>query len=151
MILPQNFHHLTYYGKGPYENYQDRNTASFVGIYKDFTENQYYKGYIRPQESGNRTGIRWLELGDENGHGVSIEGLQELNFTAIHHSTEDLDPGYTKKQQHPTDLPPRKNIYLNIDLNQRGIGGDDSWKSLPHEQYLLKNSDYEFSYILKLK
>lgn len=151
MVLPGDFHHLTYYGKGPYENYQDRNEASFMGIYNDTTENQYYKGYIRPQESGNKTGVRWLELLDDHGHGIAVQGLQELNFTAIHHSAEDLDPGYTKKQQHPTDLPPRKNIYLNIDLKQRGVGGDDSWKSLPHPQYLFNDQHYEFSYIFRLK
>ncbi|MCG2793576.1 MAG: DUF4981 domain-containing protein [Weeksellaceae bacterium] len=151
MILPDQLHHLTYYGKGPYENYIDRNEASFVGIYKDETENQYVTGYIRPQESGNKTGVRWLELLDENGHGIWIQGLQELNFTAIHHSAEDLDPGYTKKQQHPTNLPKRNKIFLNVDLNQRGLGGDDSWKSLPHEQYRLSASNYEYSYILKLK
>ena len=151
MILPERFHNLRYYGKGPYENYQDRNEASFVGIYDDVTENQYYKGYIRPQESGNKTETRWVELLDDAGHGISVQGLQQLNFTAINHSAEDLDPGYTKKQQHPTELPIRKHIFLNIDLGQRGVGGDDSWKTLPHEKYRLTANDYEFSYILKLK
>ncbi|KQS36798.1 hypothetical protein ASG14_07110 [Pedobacter sp. Leaf194] len=81
---------------------------------------------MRPQESGNKTDVRWIRLTDSLGSGVEITGLQPLNFSSINHSAEDLDPGSTKKQQHPADLPKRKNIYLILDWNQRGLGGDDS-------------------------
>jgi beta-galactosidase len=148
--LSQRYDNLSYYGRGPYENYSDRNSASFIGIYADKVENQFYKGYIRPQESGNKTDVRWLSLTDDQGKGILIEGLQPLSFTAINHSTEDLDPGLTKKQQHPTDLPVRRNVFLNIDLKQRGVGGDDSWGAYPHEQYRLLNKKYTYSYIIKL-
>ena len=79
-----------------------------------------------------------------------IEGLQPIGFSAINHSTESLDPGLTKKQQHPTDLRPDRRIYLNIDLKQRGVGGDDSWGALPHEQYRLLDKKYTYSYVMKL-
>lgn len=148
--LPATFRNLKYYGRGPYENYSDRNFASFVGLYEDQVENQYYKGYIRPQESGNKTDVRWLSLTDENGSGIMIEGAQPLSFTAINHSTEDLDPGLTKKQQHPTDLPVRHHVFLNIDLKQRGVGGDDSWGAYPHAQYRLTDQKYAYSYTIKL-
>jgi beta-galactosidase len=148
--LPQAYQNLKYYGRGPYENYSDRNFASLVGLYEDQVENQYYKGYIRPQESGNKTDVRWLSLTANDGSGLLIEGAQPISFTAINHSTEDLDPGLTKKQQHPTDLPVRNNVYLNIDLKQRGVGGDDSWGAYPHAQYRLTDKKYSYSYTIKL-
>ncbi|WP_442590790.1 glycoside hydrolase family 2 TIM barrel-domain containing protein [Pedobacter sp. AW31-3R] len=149
-VLPGRFDHLSYYGRGPYENYTDRHDASFIGLYEDKVENQFYKGYIRPQESGNKTDVRWLSLTDDTGKGLMIQGVQPISFTAINHSTEDLDPGLTKKQQHPTDLPVRNEVFLSIDLKQRGVGGDDSWGAYPHDQYLLLDKVYSYSYILKL-
>ncbi|NTE03116.1 DUF4981 domain-containing protein [Agrobacterium tumefaciens] len=148
--LPKVYQNLKYYGKGPYENYSDRNFASFVGVYEDKVENQYYKDYIRPQESGNKTDARWLTLTADDGSGIAIEGAQPLSFTAINHSTEDLDPGSTKKQQHPTNLPVRNSVFLNIDLKQRGVGGDDSWGAYPHQQYRLTAKKYAYSYTIKL-
>jgi beta-galactosidase len=150
MELPGWYSNLHYYGRGPWENYSDRNTASLVGIYNDQVENQYYKGYIRPQESGYKTDVRWFTLTNKEGKGLRVEGIQPICFSAINHSTEDLDPGLTKKQQHPTDLVPRRNVYVNIDLNQRGVGGDNSWGALPHQQYRLLEKKYTYSYIIRL-
>lgn len=141
---------LSYYGRGPNENYTDRKEGSFVGIYNDKVENQYFKGYIRPQESGNKTDVRWLTLTNTNGMGVKIEGIQPIAFSALNHSTEDLDPGLTKKQQHPTNLPPRNQVFLNIDLKQRGVGGDDSWGALPHREFRLLDKKYSYSYTISL-
>jgi beta-galactosidase len=151
MELPAWYNNLSYYGRGPWENYSDRNAAAFVGIYSDLVENQYYKGYIRPQESGYKTEVRWLSLKSSDGKaGLKIEGLQPICFSAINHAVEDLDPGLTKKQQHPTDLAPRRNVFLQIDLNQRGVGGDNSWGALPHEKYRLLEKKYTYSYIISL-
>ncbi|TDG35365.1 DUF4981 domain-containing protein [Pedobacter changchengzhani] len=141
---------LNYYGRGPFENYIDRQDASFIGIYKDKIENQYFKDYIRPQESGNKTDVRWLTLTNNKGMGIKIEGAQPLGFSAINHSTEDLDPGLTKKQQHPTDLKPRDEVFLNVDLKQRGLGGDDSWGALPHQEFQLLDKKYSYSYTISL-
>lgn len=150
MELPETFKNLSYYGRGPWENYSDRNTASFIGQYQDQVENQYADSYIRPQESGYKTDVRWLKLTDQQGKGLLVEGLQPLGFSAINHQTEDLDPGLTKKQQHPTDIKQRKDIYLNIDLKQRGVGGDNSWGALPHQQYRLLDKKYSYSYVIAL-
>ncbi|MBC7654227.1 MAG: DUF4981 domain-containing protein, partial [Oligoflexus sp.] len=151
MRLPEKFGDLSYYGRGPYENYSDRKTASFLGIYKDNIENQYQNTYIRPQESGYHTDVRWLTLTDNSGSGLKVMTTQQpICFSAIDHSTEDLDPGLSKKQQHPIDLKERDEVFLNIDLAQRGVGGDDSWGAYPHEEYLLKNKTYTYSYILSL-
>ncbi|RZK40055.1 MAG: DUF4981 domain-containing protein [Pedobacter sp.] len=148
--LPEKFDNLEFYGRGPFENYTDRHDASFLGVYQDKVQNQYYKGYIRPQESGNKTDVRWLKLKDNAGNILQIEGSQPIAFTAINHSTEDLDPGLTKKQQHPTDLPVRNEIFLSIDLKQRGVGGDDSWGAYPHKPYLLLDKSFSYSYTIKL-
>jgi len=150
MQLGPQFSNLEYYGRGPWENYSDRNTASFVGLYKDDVKNQFTWNYIRPQESGYKTDVRWLTLTNDNGLGVRIEGVQPICFSATNMRTEDLDPGLTKKQQHPTDIKPRKEVYLNVDLKQRGVGGDNSWGALPHDPYRLLDKKYSYSYIIRL-
>lgn len=151
MQLPGAYGNLKYYGRGPWENYSDRNSAALIGIYSDRVENQYYQGYIRPQESGYKTDVRWLSLTNNQGKGLLIEGMQPIGFSAINHTAEDLDPGLTKKQQHPTDLLPRHEVYLTVDLKQRGVGGDDSWGALPHQQYRLLDKKYSYSYIIRLQ
>jgi beta-galactosidase len=150
MQLAPQFTNLKYYGRGPWENYSDRNTSSFVSLYTDNVKNQYAWNYIRPQESGYKTDVRWLTLTDKNGLGVRIEGMQPICFSATNMRTEDLDPGLTKKQQHPTDIKPRNEVYLNVDLKQRGVGGDNSWGALPHEQYRLLDKKYSYSYVIQL-
>lgn len=149
-MLPGRYDSLSYYGRGPWENYSDRNGASFVGLYTDNVKNQFYKGYIRPQESGYKTDVRWLMLTDKKGNGWKIEGTQPVCFSAIDHSLESLDPGSTKKQQHPTDLPPDDHTYLSVDLGQRGVGGDNSWGALPHDEYRLLAKKYSYSFIVSI-
>ena len=146
--LASRYSNLAYYGRGPWENYSDRKESAFVGLYRDKVANQFYPGYIRPQENGYKTDVRWLSLTDENGRGFMFKGLQPLCFSAMNHSTESMDPGMGKKQQHPTDLHPDNRIYLNIDLAQRGVGGDDSWGALPHQPYRLLEKKYSYSYII---
>jgi beta-galactosidase len=150
MQLPSQYDSLTYYGRGPWENYTDRNTSSFIGVYNDDVSNQTTWNYIRPQESGYKTDVRWLTLTNKEGKGVKIEGVQPICFSALNNKTEDFDPGLTKKQQHLTDVKPRNEVYLNIDLKQRGAGGDNSWGALPHQQYRLLDKKYSYSYIISL-
>jgi beta-galactosidase len=150
MRLPSQYKKLAYYGRGPWENYSDRKTASFIGLYKSEVDSQYTWNYIRPQEAGYKTDVRWVTLTNDEGKGVQIQGLQPICFSAIPQSTEDLDPGLTKKQQHPTDIKPRHEVYLQIDLKQRGVGGDNSWGALPHEPYRLLDKKYSYSYVIRL-
>jgi beta-galactosidase len=150
MQMPAEYNKLSYYGRGPWENYEDRKTAAFVGLYTDSVSNQYATNYIRPQESGNRSDVRWSKISNASGKGLMIEGIQPISVTALNHSAEDLDPGLTKKQQHPTDLPPRREVYLMIDLKQMGVGGDNSWGALPHDPYRLLAKKYSYSYVLSL-
>ncbi|MCC9135613.1 glycoside hydrolase family 2 TIM barrel-domain containing protein [Pontibacter silvestris] len=150
MELPQQYDNLNYYGRGPWENYSDRKTASFIGSYEDKVENQFVKNYIRPQENGYHTDVRWLKLTNGAGQGILVEGMQPIGFSALNYQAEDLDPGLTKKQQHPTDIKPRKNVYLHVDLKQRGVGGDNSWGMLPHEEYRLLDTKYTYTYQISL-
>ena len=149
MELQHPYENLTYYGRGPFENYIDRYSSSFIGRYNDKVENQFY-WYIRPQETGNKTDVRWLSLLDNEGQGVKITGLQPIAFSALHFSPEDLDPGLTRKMQHTIDIVPQKNILLHIDLKQRGLGGDNSWGMYPHNEYRLLDKKYSYSYMIEL-
>lgn len=148
--LPSDLDSLSYYGRGPWENYSDRNESAFLGVYHDNVRNQFTSNYIRPQESGYKTDVRWFSLTNQQGNGILFEGIQPICFSALNHSVESLDPGMTKKQQHPSNLPPDNNVYLQIDYKQRGVGGDNSWGALPHEQYRLLDKKYSYSFTIKL-
>ncbi|MNX67817.1 Beta-galactosidase [compost metagenome] len=150
--LNGSYDNLSYYGRGPWENYSDRNSASFIGEYSDKVMNQYARNYIRPQESGYKTDVRWLTLKNDKGQGVKIEGQQAVSFSALNISTEDLDPGKTKAQRHPSDLDldSKEAVYLHLDYKQRGLGGDDSWGRPPHDPYRLLDKQYSYSYTISL-
>ena len=150
MNVPEQFKNVSYYGRGPWENYSDRNFSSFIGTYSTNADSMYQWNYIRPQESGYRTDIRWFELTNQQGEGIHIEGMQPICFSALKMTDEDLDPGLTKKQQHPTEIKLRGNINLHIDFKQRGVGGDDSWGALPHKEYRLTDKQYSYSYSISL-
>ncbi|MDI9861832.1 glycoside hydrolase family 2 TIM barrel-domain containing protein [Flectobacillus roseus] len=150
MNLKQDYKLLNYYGRGPWENYQDRNLASFLGVYADTVVKAVESNYIRPQEHGYRTDARWIKIANEQGNGLMIEGVQPISFSLLPFKTEDLDPGLSKKQQHPTDIKIRDENTLQIDLKQRGLGGDDSWGALPHKEYRLTDKKFTYSYILSL-
>ncbi|MDR7371365.1 glycoside hydrolase family 2 TIM barrel-domain containing protein [Flavobacterium aquidurense] len=146
------FDNLSYYGRGPWENYEDRNSASFMGEYSDKVINQFTRTYIRPQESGYKTDVRWLTLKDDKGQGLRIDGNQPLGFSALNVSTDAVDPGKKKSQRHPSDLDleSKEAVYLHLDYRQRGVGGDDSWGRLPHDPYLLLDKKYTYSYVISL-
>ena len=150
MELTGDYDNLSYYGRGPWENYSDRNRSSFVGTYKDRVENQFTWTYIRPQEAGYKTDVRWLTLTNDNGGGLKITGEQPLGFSALNIPTEQLDPGKRKAQRHPTDLNPEDAVFLHIDYKQRGLGGDNSWGALPHKKYRLLDDTYSFTYKISL-
>ncbi|WP_028374983.1 glycoside hydrolase family 2 TIM barrel-domain containing protein [Leeuwenhoekiella sp. MAR_2009_132] len=150
MILDGDFDNLKYYGRGPWENYSDRKESAFLGTYSDKVENQFTYTYIRPQESGYHTDARWLTLTNAAGTGLKISGAQPLGFSALNISTEDLDPGLTKDQRHPTDLTVQDKVFLHLDLKQRGLGGLNSWGEYPLEKYRLEDNSYTYSYTISL-
>jgi beta-galactosidase len=147
LTLPVSFDTYQYYGRGPVENYVDRKDAALLGIYESKVKDQYVP-YLRPQENGNKTDVRWMTLTDDAGFGLKAEGLQPMGVTALHNASEDFDPGFTKKHQHINDIYPREEVVLSLDLFQRGVGGTTSWGALPLDKYRFENREYKFSYKL---
>ncbi|WP_084239581.1 glycoside hydrolase family 2 TIM barrel-domain containing protein [Pedobacter africanus] len=147
--LNQAFHKISYYGRGPGENYWDRKTGSFVGLYQQTVNEQYFP-YARPQESGNKSEVRWVNFTNKNGKGLSFAmGDSLLNFSALPYALDDLDPETEKKQYHSGELVKRDNIYLHMDLIQSGMQGIDSWGSMPMKEYRVPFAKHEYSYWIK--
>ena len=148
MMFTQDYTNLKYYGRGPWENYADRNESAFLGLYEQSTNEQLFP-YVRPQESGNKSDVRWLELTNNEGIGIRVEGLQPLSISAMPYRSEDLDAGLgTKKQMHYSDIEPRREVVLHVDLKQRGLGGDTSWGATPHDEYRMLDDSYSYGYII---
>lgn len=150
MILSDQYYNAEWYGRGPHENYGDRKASAFVGKYSMPVKDLGF-AYIRPQENGYRTDTRWLSLLDGNGKGLLIKGDSTFNFSALHNLTSDFDAGIQKQQRHYTDIEPRDLIQLNIDYQQMGVGGDDSWGARPWDKYTVKAQDYSYSFEIILK
>ncbi len=149
MTLPKDYNDFTWYGRGPHENYVDRKHDTFMGIWSGKVEKQAFP-YYRPQETGNKTDVRWLTLKNKEGKGVRIDGAQPLSVSATNNRPEDLDPGMTKKQQHWSDVLPRHEVVLCVDLFQRGVGGLQSWGAKPLDQYRFMDKEYSYSYTINV-
>ena len=147
--LPEKYSNFTWYGRGPWENYVDRNTASLIGLYKSTVAEQFHQ-YIRPQETGNKTDVRWLTLTDDKGFGLKVTGCQPVNATALNYLAEDLDAGIAKRNQHPVDVVPHHETYLSVDLFQRGVGGLNSWGAQPMPEYRYSAKPYKYSFTLSV-
>lgn len=149
MTLPKDYNDFTWYGRGPWENYVDRKFDTFMGIWNGKVEEQAFE-YYRPQETGNKTDVRWLTLKNGSGRGIKIDGTQPLSVCAINNFPEDFDPGLTKKQQHWSDILPRNEVVLYVDLFQRGVAGKDSWGAKPLNEYRFHDKEYQYSYTLSV-
>lgn len=147
--LNRAYSQLSWYGRGPGENYQDRYTASLIGVYKQTVNEQYFP-YARPQESGNKTGVRWVSFTNEKGRGLLFEMADSLlSFSALPYSLDDLDPEENKKQYHSGELIPRDRIYLHMDLQQTGVGGIDSWGAWPLKKYRIVYGHHQYGYWIR--
>lgn len=149
MTLAEEYNDCAWYGRGPHENYVDRNADAFMGIWNGKVKDQAFP-YYRPQETGNKTGVRWLTLTNGKNEGVRVSGIQPLSVSATNLRPEDLDPGITKKQQHWSDVSHRKEVVLCVDLFQRGVAGLDSWGSRPLDQYRYNDKEYKYSYTISV-
>ncbi len=148
MTLPEEFDRIAWYGRGPHENYWDRRSSADVGIYEAAVMDLYHP-YIRPQENGNRTGVRWLALTSEEGLGLLAVGMPLLSMSAHHFTIDDFDPGPVKRQRHTFHLKPRRLVTLNLDYKQMGVGGDNSWGARPHPAYTLSPQPYTYTFRLR--
>ncbi len=149
LILQDALENVTWYGRGPVENYQDRNTGSFVGQYSAAVEDLYF-AYARPQENGYRTDTRWIRFEDKNGYGLAFEASSDLlGFSAHHQYQSDFDEGEKKNHRNLADIVKRDLVSVNIDYAQMGVGGDNSWGAQPHPQYQIPAGDYEYSFVIR--
>ncbi|TAJ12856.1 DUF4981 domain-containing protein [Marinilabiliaceae bacterium JC017] len=147
MVLPKQFDQLTWFGRGPWENYPDRNTASFVGLYESNVADQFYP-YISPQETGYKTDNRWMKLSDEAGNGVYVTASDHFGFSALHFKQEDMTQD-GRGTLHTIDMKPRAEVYLNVDHQLMGVGGDNSWGARPHANYSIAPKNYKFTVRIK--
>uniref|UniRef100_UPI004048B42B glycoside hydrolase family 2 TIM barrel-domain containing protein n=1 Tax=Mariniflexile sp. TaxID=1979402 RepID=UPI004048B42B len=148
-IINNDYQTVNWFGRGPHENYNDRHTSALVGTYTASVSNLYFP-YIRPQENGYKTDVRWVTFKNTNGKGIKIEGTDNISFSAHHQYNNDFDAGKTKQQRHTTDIVKRDFVNVNIDYGQTGVGGDNSWdtKAWAHEQYRIKPASLEYTYTI---
>lgn len=152
--MPASFSKLEYYGRGPEENYIDRHSSSFIGKYEANVRDEYYP-YVRPQESGNHTDIRYFSIfNPTTGKGITFEGYAPMECSAIPYLVEDLDAGIEKEHawgQHSGDLVEKGLVQLHIQQRQFGLGCIDSWGASPMEKYRMHYQDRCFSFVIKAK
>ncbi|AKZ59096.1 Beta-galactosidase [Streptomyces ambofaciens ATCC 23877] len=145
LFLPRGLDRLHYYGRGPEENHWDRNTGTDVGLYSGTVAEQWTP-YIRPQENGNKTDVRWIALTDRHGVGLLASGEPLLEANASHFTPEDLSAG----ARHDYQLTPRDAVVLRLNHRQMGVGGDNSWGAHTHDEFkLFADRDYSYTYRLR--
>ncbi len=155
MQLGREFENLAWYGRGPMESYWDRKSSMLVGYYAGKVKDQYYP-YVRPQENGNKTDVRWATLTNNEGTGILVVGEQLLNITAHHNLMEDFESpvrtighvydGKEVVNRHVCDVQERNLTALNIDYLMMGVGGDDSWGARTHPEYTIPARNYEYAF-----
>ena len=145
--MPYSMEKSTYYGRGPIENYSDRKDCMRIAIYNDDADNQYFP-YIRPQESGTKSDIRWWKQTDATGLGLQVKSCTPFYASAIHFDTEELDDGDDKEQRHSFDLKKSKFTNLFLDSAHMGVGGENSWGAWPLEKYRVHYGNKTFTFTL---
>lgn len=147
MQLPYDMDKSQYYGRGPIENYSDREDCMRIGIYSDDADHQYFP-YIRPQESGTKGDMRWWNQTDASGFGFKVKSCKPFYASAIHFDTEELDDGDDKDQRHSFNLKKSKFTNLFLDAEHSGVAGENSWGAWPLEKYRLHYGDKNFTFVL---
>ncbi|HEY3370469.1 MAG TPA: glycoside hydrolase family 2 TIM barrel-domain containing protein [Prolixibacteraceae bacterium] len=155
LVMPREFDQMSWLGRGPHESYADRKTSALVGLYSGSVADQYF-AYIRPQENGNKTDVRWMSIANKVGLGLEFIGMPLLSVSAHHQIMEDFEsPGRTDGsikdykhmvRRHTNDVKPRDLTSVNIDYKQQGVGGDNSWGAWTHDEYRLKEKAYNYSF-----
>lgn len=147
MPMPESFERVDYYGRGPVENYIDRRSCADLGIYSQSVDEMFYP-YIRPQETGARTDLRWWEVKDAAGRGLRIVADAPFSASALHYTIESLDEGTQKRQWHSQEVEKAPLTNLLIDKVQMGLGCENSWGAIARSEYRVPYGDYEFSFIM---
>ena len=148
--MPKQYDTVKYYGRGPHENYSDRHSSEFIGFYEGKVSDEYYP-YVRPQESGNHTDIRWFEVTDGQ-RGLRFYSHAPIECSALPYLVEDLDAGAFKDHrwgQHSGDLVERPLTQVHIQQRQMGLGCVNSWGALPQASYMLPLQPYDFTFAIR--
>lgn len=173
--LPATMNNVQYFGRGPEENYVDRNHGTLVGLYKTTADEMYFP-YVRPQETGHRTDTRWLSLTPRSGNGLMIQADNVIGFNALRNSVEDFDSeealphdyqwgnltpeekanhneaaakNVLRRMHHINDITPRDFVEVCVDMKQQGVAGYDSWGSRPQPGFNIPaNQDYTWGFTL---
>ena len=149
--MPKQYNQVEYYGRGPVENYIDRNNSEFVGVYKNAVQNEYYE-YVRPQESGNHTDVRWFSVVDNNGTGLQFYSNAPMEASALPYTNDQLDDGMHKDKawgHHSGDLIPAGKTCVHIQKRQFGLGCVNSWGAWPRPEYRVGYGDKDFIFMIK--
>ena len=154
--MPGEYTVLDFYGKGPFENYEDRQSAALMGHYFQRVEEQYHYGYVRPQESGAHTGVKWMRIIDEGGNGLELSSALGCSITVLPFARKDMDLSLLKNG-HSLDLKAKAHendrsaggTYVNVDLKQMGLGCVNSWGAIPRKEYLLPAGNYDFEFVIR--
>ena len=143
MRIPAEYSQVSWYGRGPQENYPDRKSGYFIGQYS-MPLDEFIFDYASPQDNANRCDTRWFSLGNGS-RDIEIHGLQELNFRAWPYGEEDLEGS-----AHPFDIPARDFINVNIDFKIHGVGGNDGWGARTMDAYTIDPAQpYSFGFIIR--
>lgn len=148
MQMPRSFDKVEYYGRGPIENYIDRKANTNLGIYRQSVAEQFYS-YIRPQETGTKSDLRWWKTINAAGRGIQVVAAEPFSASALHYTIESLDEGTHKQQGHSPEVEEADLTNLCLDLIQAGLGCEDSWGRIARPEYQVPYGDYEFTFILK--
>jgi beta-galactosidase len=141
--VPGGFETVTWYGRGPHESYWDRKVGARVGVWSGSVDEQFVD-YSEPQENGNKTDVRWLTLTNNDGAGLLVVGAPQIAFSAHHFTTDDLE-----NAKHSFEMEYREDITLNVDMQQTGVGGDDSWGARTHDEYTLWPESLSYAFRLR--
>ena len=148
MQMPRSFDKVEYYGRGPVENYIDRKANADLGIYRQSVAEQFYS-YIRPQETGTKSDLRWWKTLNVSGRGIQVVAAEPFSASALHYTIESLDEGTHKQQGHSPEVEEADLTNFCFDLIQAGLGCEDSWGRIARPEYQVPYGDYEFTFILK--
>lgn len=148
LVMSKEFDSIEYYARGPHENYQDRKSSEWIGLYKEKVSDQYFP-YIRPQESGNKTDVRYWKVLDGDGCGLEFYGTEPLSMSSLNYLTSDLDDGMEKHNRHSGDLEPRDYTVVHIDKVQYGLACQNSWGATPIDCYKLHPGVYEYEFAIR--
>jgi beta-galactosidase len=148
LLMPVEFDQLEYFGRGPHENYWDRKNSALIGRYRASVSEIGFD-YIRPQENGNRSDVRWVSFVNKDALGIRFVGHPLLNFSSHNNMPEAYDGGENKQHRNYHDIKKQDLVFINIDMQQMGVGGDDSWGAKPLAQYQLELADYQFQFFIE--